>query len=144
DTCLFLIDKNPVSVYATFIGLGRTDEKTKDNISLTIDFEDGSVANILYFTFGDKSLPKEYLEISSGMQSAILDNFKSVVFHKNGSTKKIKFWSAGKGHKQEMIYLTDTVLGKKNNPFTFEHLKKVSLITFKAIESANKGVRIEI
>lgn len=144
DTCLFLIDKKPVSVFASFIGLGRTDEKNKDNISLTIDFEDGSVANILYFTFGDKSLPKEYLEVSSGMQSAILDNFKSVTFYKKGSMKKIKFLASGKGHKEEMIWLTDIVLGKKNNPFTFEHLKKVSLITFKAIESANKGVRVEL
>ncbi len=144
DTCLFLINKKPIALYATYIGLGRTDEKNKDNISLTIDFEDGSVANILYYTFGDKSLPKEYIEISSGMQTAILENFKKLVFYKKGSAKKINILSSGKGHKEEMFYLSDILLGKKKNPFSFEYLKTVSLITFKAIESANKGVRFEI
>lgn len=144
DTCLFLINKKPIALYASFIGLGRTDEKNKDNISLTIDFEDGSVANILYYTFGDKSLPKEYVEISSGMQTAVLENFKRLTFYRNGSEKKINILSSGKGHKEEMFHLSDILLGKRKNPFDFEYLKTVSLITFKAIESANKGVRFEI
>ncbi len=144
DTAIFLIDKRPISLYASFIGLNRTDQKNKDNISLTIDFEDGSVANILYYTFGDRSLPKEYLELSSGMQSVIFENFKNLIFFNNGKEKKFNNFQAGKGHKEEMEILTKIMISKEKNPFTFEHLKKVSLITFYAIESASKGVRIEI
>ncbi|PIP12951.1 MAG: oxidoreductase [bacterium (Candidatus Stahlbacteria) CG23_combo_of_CG06-09_8_20_14_all_34_7] len=144
DTALYLIDSRPRFVTGIYTGISRKDMKTKDNMNIIIEFENGSVADILYFTFGDKSLPKEYLEISSSMQSAVLDNFKSLTLFKNGSPSKVVLINKGKGHKEEMHSLVEIIKGNEKNPFNMDYLSLVSMITFKAIESADRGVKIEL
>ncbi|MGE3062879.1 MAG: bi-domain-containing oxidoreductase [bacterium] len=144
DTALYIIDKRPVFVTGIFTGNSRADMKTKDNMNIIIEFEDGSVADILYFTFGDKTLPKEFLEISSSMQSAVLNNFKSLTFFKNNSSYKANLADSGKGHKQEMHSLLEIIKGNEKNPFSMDYLSLVSMLTFKAIESADRGVKIEL
>jgi predicted dehydrogenase/threonine dehydrogenase-like Zn-dependent dehydrogenase len=144
DTALFLIDKKPVRVTGIFTGSARKDMKTKDNMNIILEFEDGSVADILYFTFGDKSLPKEFIEMSSSMQSCILNNFKNLTLYRNNSKSKISLSNSGKGHKEEMHILSEIIKGKEANPFTMDYIYLVSMIAFKAIESADKGVKIEL
>ncbi|MDD3802899.1 MAG: bi-domain-containing oxidoreductase [bacterium] len=144
DTALYVIAKRPIAVTGIYTGSSRSDMKTKDNMNIMIEFEDGSVADILYFTFGDKSLPKEFIEASSSMQSAVLNNFKSLTFYKNGSSSRAVLTDTGKGHKQEMNSLVEIIKGKERNPFSMEYLSLVSMVTFKAIESADRGVKIEL
>ena len=50
----------------------------EDTFSLLIDFEDGSIGNINYFANGDKSFPKEKIEIFCQEKVILIDNFRKI------------------------------------------------------------------
>jgi len=144
DTALFLIDSRPKYVTAFSVGTKRNDVGTKENMNIFLEFEDGSTADILYFTFGEKTMPKEYLEMSSAMQSVVMNNFKTLTHYSSGKSRNVPISRKDKGHSKEMETLVKTVKGEMKNPFSIDHILTVSEITFKAIESSDRGVRIEL
>ena len=56
----------------------NSNQSLKDNISVIMNFEDGSIGTINYFTNGAKSFPKEKLEVFCGGSILELNNFKSL------------------------------------------------------------------
>ena len=50
----------------------------EDTFSLLIDFEDGSIGNINYFANGNKSFPKEKIEIFCQEKVILIDNFRKI------------------------------------------------------------------
>lgn len=85
DTCAFICNSYPVSVFANSVSFNPGENKEDDNISTIIKFNDGSLATIIYQSNADGSLPKEYLEVSAGQKTAILHNFEKL-----NSFKQIK------------------------------------------------------
>lgn len=144
DTAMYLVGSRPKAVTGVSTGTSRKDVGTKENMNIIIEFEDGSVADILYFTFGEKSMPKEYIEMSSNMKSAVMDNFKSLALYTAGKKNSVNVGKKDKGHPKEMEILVKTVKGEAVNPFSMNDICLVSEITFKAIESSDKGIRIEL
>jgi len=59
DLCQFLSKSRYISIFAQNIG----DDELRDNISVIIKFQDGSVANIMYLANGDNTYPKERIEV---------------------------------------------------------------------------------
>jgi len=51
---------------------------SSDNKSLVIEYEDGSVATLEYFSVGSKALPKERLEVHFDEKSILVDDYKSI------------------------------------------------------------------
>ena len=47
-----------------------------DNVSMTFTFPDGSIGVVDYLANGDKSFPKERVEVFCGEQVAVLDDFR--------------------------------------------------------------------
>ena len=78
-----------------------------DNFIATIKYTDGSVCSLTYTALGDKSYPKERLDIFADGKVIVMDDYKSVSIHggkhKGWSSKAIK-----KGQLEEL-----EVLGKK-------------------------------
>ena len=75
-----------------------------DNKSITLNFEDGSIAVIDYFSCGSKELSKEYLEIHFDNKSLIMDDYKQL--RSFGVKVKIKdSLISQKGHKEEWLVL---------------------------------------
>ena len=72
DLCLYLAGAPIRSINAKFMG----DEKDTANILLA--FENGSTANISYFSNGNKKLDKERLEVFCDGRSAVIDDFKTL------------------------------------------------------------------
>src|SRR5262249_20072349 len=61
-----------------------------DNVAVTLKFLDGSVANLLYLTNGDRSVPKEYFEVFCQGAVARLYDFTSLELARNGKIEKFK------------------------------------------------------
>lgn len=55
----------------------------------------------------------EYCEIFCGGKSAIMNDFKEVIFHINNKSKRIKY-KGDKGHKEEIEYFISCLTNENN------------------------------
>lgn len=101
DALQFLCDAEPTSVTASSINLQRSDLSQTDTVTMTINFADGSMGTIHYFTNGDKSHPKEYIEVFSQEKIGILDNFRKLKLVANNKTTKKSTLNLEKGYSEE-------------------------------------------
>jgi len=134
DLMQFITDSKPVKVYASKVkGKGNIIEE--DNISVIIDFKDGSRGIVLYTSLGSKSFPKEYIEVFGGRRVETINNFRVGKFG----------LQQDKGHKEEFKRFVNAILEGRSSPISIESLYYTTLTTFRIIESLRKGspVRIE-
>jgi predicted dehydrogenase/threonine dehydrogenase-like Zn-dependent dehydrogenase len=139
DTAAYLAnDSLPKSVVAKHISSGRNDAVDHDTISITIDYEDGSVATILYIANGDKTLPKEEMQVFSGGRTAIMKNFTELEFHR-GSGKPHIVKGQGKGHKEEVEAFINAIKTGGTAPIPFDSMLATTVATFAVHESLSTG-----
>lgn len=86
---------------------------SEDNRFITIEFEDGSVAEIEYFACGSKELPKEYMEVHWENKSIIMDDYKLLTGY-GVKVKNLKSSLPKKGHEEEWLALYDALQQGKN------------------------------
>ncbi len=134
DFVQFVTDSKPCKVYAEQI-------YGDESCSMTVRFEDGSIATIFYLANGDRGLPKELIEISCDGKSAVLDDWRILELYRNGKKKKVKS-GIQKGHKEEInAFLKAIQLGK--NCIPFEDIYMTTLTIFMVHESLTAGKSIE-
>ena len=143
DLMQYFTDSKPVKVYADCIKTENTTLTPQDNISITISFEDGSIGNLLYLGNGDKSLPKELVEVFSGGKIGRIHDFRSGDLHKGNKIIKLKL--DGKGHKQEVSAFINYLKEENNlSPISFESIYLTTKTTFKILDSLTTGLPQEI
>ncbi len=76
DLITFLVGAPPVSVTAH--ALPNNGKYREDNVSMTFTFPDGSIGVVDYLANGDKSFPKERLEVFCEGMIAVLDDYVSL------------------------------------------------------------------
>ena len=139
DTAAFLTgDALPRSVYAQSVSSGRADATDRDTVSITVEYEEGSVATILYLANGSKILPKEELQVFSNGRTAILKNFIEAEFWSTSSKPKIEKGS-GKGHAEEVKAFLASLTGNGEAPIPFDSQMATTLVTFGIRESLATG-----
>ena len=134
DFLQFLTGAAPKMVYAAKVA-GGANVIAEDNVSITIDFSDGSTGTILYTALGDKSLPKDYIEIFGSGKGMSINNFKS--------GKRLSL-SQDKGHYGEFRAFTEAILNGNPSPISVEELALTTLVTFKIHESLRSGMPVSI
>lgn len=70
---------------------------TRDTVTVTLKFADGSVGTIHYFSNGSKSFPKERLEVFTAGRVLALDNFRKLTGYGWPGFSKMNLWSQDKG-----------------------------------------------
>ena len=115
------------SVSAT--GLPDAGRYNGDNVSATLGFEDGSVANVLYVANGDRSVGKEYFEVFCGGGIARIDDFRTLYLSRSGKTETFK-GGRDKGHGKELELLLQAMKDGGDSPIPFEELIEVTEIGF--------------
>lgn len=130
DLCTFITGSKVVGVSAN--SMNTADGKT-DTLTVNLSFANGSIANISYFSNGQKELPKERLEVFAGGVVAIIDDFKSVVTY--GKTVSEKSGKQDKGHAKEVELFMNSIREGKNAPIPFDEIYHSMLVTFKVLES---------
>ena len=100
-----------------------------DNFVATLKYVDGSVCSLTYTALGDKSYPKERMEVFGDGKVLSMDDYKSVVV--NG--RKHKGWSSAapqKGQLDELDALFATLLKGAPWPISLEEQLQVSRASF--------------
>jgi predicted dehydrogenase/threonine dehydrogenase-like Zn-dependent dehydrogenase len=111
----------------------------RDNVTVTIRFEDGSIANLLYIANGDRAVAKEYFEVFCAGSVARLEDFKTLSLSRNGKTETLK-GTRDKGHRREIELTIEAMKQAKEAPIPFAELIEVTEATF-AIEEAIRTQR---
>ena len=139
DTLLDLVGAPVTSVYAQSTG-------EADDVALTLGFDDGSVGTIVYASGGDRSLPKEYLEVLGGGRSAVLDDFRTVRIHSGGSSKVVggRLARQDKGHAAELAAFIDAVRHGRPSTIDPDAAAHVTRVTFAAAESVRTGLPVHV
>jgi predicted dehydrogenase len=141
DFLTFLAGSAPVSVSAAALPDGG--KYREDNVSMTFTFADGSIGVVDYLANGDKSFPKERVEVFCGGLVAVLDDFRVLETVRNGKKKTAKLWSQDKGHFNEMQALVSAIRSG-HPPIPYEQLIGVTQASFAAVESIRKnGERVQ-
>ncbi len=144
DMMQCLTGSNPIRVYAERISGNNRTSLNSDNVVITLKFEDGSVGSIIYSASGDKTFPKEQVEIFSEGHTIVIKNFRETDFYNSGKRKNFKTSNLNVGHKEELQYFFDVVTGKSDLRLTIEEIFNSTLTVFKINEALEKGMPIEI
>jgi predicted dehydrogenase/threonine dehydrogenase-like Zn-dependent dehydrogenase len=141
DLLTFLVGVPPVSVTAH--ALPDNGKYREDNVSMTFTFPDGSLGVVDYLANGDKSVPKERLEVFCGGLIAVLDDYVSLTTVKDGK-KKVESGAQDKGWKAEMTAFAKSIREGGEPPIPYEQLIGVTKSTFAAVESIRIGNKVDI
>lgn len=141
DFITFLTGALPLSI--NMMGMIQAGN-LNDTMVLTLTYSDGSVGNICYFSNGDKSLPKEYVEAYSHGAAVVLNDFRTLSVYASGKKREKKLLTQDKGQKNEVGEFLRAVKEGRQSPISFKELYSSSLATFRAIESLRTGNTIKL
>jgi predicted dehydrogenase len=143
DFLSFLTGSLPMQVYAS--ALPNSGRYCGDNIAVTLTFANGSIGTITYVASGDKSFPKERIEIFGGESVAVLDDFRSLELIRNGDRQvhKARF-RQDKGHRREWEAIVAAVQSGGPEPIPFSESVATAQATFAIIESLRTGKAVEL
>lgn len=113
DLMQYLVGKEVVSCSASHINPQSGIFLSEDNRSVTMEFGDGSIAFIDYFSCGSKELPKEYMEAHWENKSLIMDDYKKLTGY-GVKPKSISSNTSEKGHEEEWLALYDALKNGKS------------------------------
>jgi len=131
DFCQYLTGSK-IKNASTFSINGNSEKYiNNDNISMNIEFANGSLANIIYTSMGPKSYPKESVRVFSNGNVAELKNFVKAEIYKGGRKIKKSKLQQDKGFMDEYEYIRDIIKGKRENEYlTFEEIYETTKSTF--------------
>lgn len=141
DLITFLVGEIPASVSAHALPNGG--KYREDNVSMTFTFPDGSIGVVDYLANGDKSMPKERLEVFCEGMVTVLDDYVSLTIVKDGK-KKVESMAQDKGWQAEMSAFAGAIKSGGEAPIPYEQLIGVTKSTFAAVESIRTRSRVEI
>jgi predicted dehydrogenase/threonine dehydrogenase-like Zn-dependent dehydrogenase len=144
DLIQYFTGSLPVKVFAETISGNRGKYLSEDNLIISVKMKDGSVASITYVANGDKSFPRERIEIFGGGKVCVIDDFKSMTFICNGKKKRMKKFGIDRGYYNEFEVFFSVVKKDKPLPVDFEEYVFTTLATFSIMESIRTGAPVDI
>jgi predicted dehydrogenase len=143
DFLVYLVGDPPISVSAQALpDNGRYNE---DNVIMTFRFPDGSLGTISYLANGDKSFPKEHLEVFSGGRIAVLNDFRTLQTIHNGRREvKQSRLRQDKGHRAEWEAFKAAIITGSGPPIPYSQTFGTMNATFAAVQSLHSGKQTSI
>jgi predicted dehydrogenase/threonine dehydrogenase-like Zn-dependent dehydrogenase len=137
DLCQFLADDEPVEAFAH--ALGGAEGGMHDTVAITLRFSRGSVATISYYATGDRSFPKERVEVFAGGTLAVLDDFREVVVSRGGKRTRTRRMSQDKGFDEEVAAFVRAAREGGALPIPLRSLVATTRATFAVVTSLQTG-----
>jgi predicted dehydrogenase/threonine dehydrogenase-like Zn-dependent dehydrogenase len=144
DFMIFLTSSVPVQL--TALALPNQGRYRDDNLVVNLKFANGAVGVITYVANGDKTFPKERVEVFGGGRTAVLDNFRRLELVRGGGRKVTRsLLRQDKGFLGEwqafLQAIRDPALRKH---LSFLEIRSISLTTFSIIDSLQQDISIKI
>ncbi len=137
DALRFLIGSPVRSVQAASIQTDNSKITSRDSISITLSYQDGSVAAIIYHALGNPGFPKEKVEIAAEGKVIDLDDFcKLEIFGPKRERIKAK---QDKGFAAEIDAFVNAVVNGGPAPIPFAEIVETTQVTFAVHKALNTG-----
>ena len=130
DLMSALVGHPVASVSVQSLGVSESQYRARDNVSLALQYTDGSIATINYFSLGSKARAKETMEVHFDGKTILMDDYKDL----RGLDVQIPFTrspASEKGQREELGAFYDAIMTGGSWPIPFESLietTRVSLI----------------
>ena len=115
-----------------------------DTVSVNIEFLNGSIANVSYYSNGNKNIPKERIEVFSNGTVCLIDDFKSIQTINAKGSRLVKQKGQDKGHSREFELVISALASGGNFPISFDDIYHSSFLTLETIRSISENRIIEI
>lgn len=142
DFVTWLTGSLPVRVYAESAG-DTSSGISDDQCFITLRHANGSISSIAYLAGGDRSCPKERIEVMGGGVSAILDDFREVTVYQQGR-RRVKRGRQDKGHAEEIRRFASALTHSGPAPVSWSELYSTTLASMLAVQSLREGVPFDI
>lgn len=109
---------------------------TKDTVVINLIFSDGSIGAINYLANGNKSFPKERLEIFADNGILQLDNFRKLRGFEWPGFSKMNLWSQDKGQIACSKAFIEALQKKSSSPISFKEIIEVSKISIELSDNS--------
>ena len=116
----------------------------RDSISATLQFGDGSIGNINYFSDGHKGYPKEILTVFSEGRVFSIDNFRRFRASGAGRLSSRNLWRQDKGHEACVKAFLDSVRTGARCPVSLESAVAAMKTTFAIERSLSEGAVCDV
>ena len=136
DLFNYLTDSDIKDIKVSSIGNTGNEIQKSDNLIVTIEYQNGDLANLLYTSIGSNEMPKERLEIFGSKKSAVLDDYKELTIFSNH--KKHYSTKQDKGHKEELIVLKNAIKGGQDISREINQGILATKIAFDVLEKINR------
>jgi predicted dehydrogenase len=143
DVLAFLAGAPVTEVYAAGHGAERGPIAARDSLAVTLRFEGGDVATILYSAEGASRLAKERLEAFRGDRTAIVDDYRSLELLTGRSRARSKARRQDKGHEAEIAAFV-AAAGSGRPPVPLAEVANVSLAAIAIVESLQRGAPVRL
>ena len=131
DLFSFLTDSPVISFKAGTIRPKTESISSFDNTSIILEYEDGSVATLEYFTIGSKEFAKEYMEVHFDEKSIIMNDYNSLTGF-GVKIKRIENPVPEKGQLEELQNLYLSLTDKQYQwPISLWEMLQTTEITFR-------------
>ncbi len=145
DLLSYLVGTPPESVWARAIGGAPANVFVHENAALTLSFNDGSLATIIYTTQGSARFPKERLEVFFEGATAVIDDFRRLECLREGRRTVHRAWLGhDKGHRAELSTFVETVRSGDPPPVSLRECLLTTLCTLRAVESLRTGELLSV
>lgn len=129
DLLRFLADSPIVSHQLTAVGNVAGVGIRSDRVSFTLSFADGSFGTVHYLANGDKSFPKERLEVFAAGRVLQLDNFRRLRGYGWRGFTRMNLWRQDKGQAACAQAFMQAVQGQAAAPIPIEQILEVARVT---------------
>lgn len=144
DLASALVGVVPTEVYCVGVAKPGVPALLNDNVSISLRFGDGSVANITYTADGSKAMSKEQIEVFGGGRCAVIDDFREAVLYEGDSgCKRVRPGAQDKGQKAMLLAW---IVGLRSGvpALPAETAMAVSAATIGAVEAMSIGQPVPI
>ncbi len=130
DIALNLAGSSIADVMATSMKKPDGVQNCNDTATITVNFENGSIATIHYFANGHQSFPKERIDVFQGGKIFVLNNFRKLKGY--GASVRRSTFSQDKGQENCSKAFVDGIVTGIGAPIPFKEIMEVSRASVKA------------
>lgn len=136
DLLRYLVCQPITGLQATIVGGGDAVAVHGDKMSFTLRFADGSFGTVHYLANGNKSFPKERIEVFCAGRVLQLDNFRRLTGWGWPGFRKMNLWRQDKGNAACARTFVEAVREGGAEPIPFDELLEVTRVSFAVVEGA--------
>jgi predicted dehydrogenase/threonine dehydrogenase-like Zn-dependent dehydrogenase len=119
--------------------------QSQDDLTVVVQYSDGSIATIDYITSGHARFPKETFDVSSDGRSARLDNFRQTQIWSGRKRRSSRAWTApDKGQRAEVDAFIDAIRIGGPMPISLSALASTTRATLAVPVSIVSGSAVKV